>query len=158
MAGTASEDDPLPVNATALIDVIFCLIIFFMCSFHFKQLDGYMETWMPRGRGIHSGPMTVDAAIDDVRLNLDVDPATGAVVTLFGSRIVESRAHLDDLLAETKAEVAALRRASPRAVIDATPRVPWSGARGHRPREGEEVRGGARRAGCPDPEAALTVR
>ena len=29
-SSTTDEDNPVPVNATALIDVIFCLCLFFM--------------------------------------------------------------------------------------------------------------------------------
>ncbi len=125
MAGNANnEDDPVAINSTALIDVIFCLCLFYMCSFHFKGLEGKVESWLPKGHGVHTGPLS-KIPIDDVRLSLDVDPATGAVETRFGARRVESRAHLDELLRETRAEVAALGRKEARAVIDATPRVPW---------------------------------
>ena len=42
-----ASDNPVEINVTAMVDVIFCLCIFFMCSFHFKQLEGKIDTWLP---------------------------------------------------------------------------------------------------------------
>ena len=67
MAGGGSdEDNPIPLNVTPLIDIIFCLIIFFMCSFKFKQLEGMFDSWLPRDKGV-SGPTTVEDLIKEIR-------------------------------------------------------------------------------------------
>ena len=50
------SDNPVEINVTAMVDVIFCLCIFFMCSFHFKQLEGKIETWLPKDRGVEQTP------------------------------------------------------------------------------------------------------
>ena len=47
-----ASDNPVEINVTAMVDVIFCLCIFFMCSFHFKQLEGKIDTWLPKDRGV----------------------------------------------------------------------------------------------------------
>ena len=49
------SDNPVEINVTAMVDVIFCLCIFFMCSFHFKQLEGKIDTWLPKDRGVFQG-------------------------------------------------------------------------------------------------------
>src|SRR4029453_15047518 len=58
MAGTQnigeSSDNPGAINVTAMVDVIFCLCLFFMCSFQFKQLEGKIESWLPKDRGMNT--------------------------------------------------------------------------------------------------------
>jgi len=58
MAGTQNigeaSDNPVAINVTAMVDVIFCLCLFFMCSFQFKQLEGKVESWLPRERGMNA--------------------------------------------------------------------------------------------------------
>jgi len=44
-----SPDNPVAINVTAMVDVIFCLCVFFMCSLHFRQVEGKFETWLPKG-------------------------------------------------------------------------------------------------------------
>jgi biopolymer transport protein ExbD len=43
MAGTQNigeaSDNPVAINVTAMVDVIFCLCLFFMFSFKFKQFE-----------------------------------------------------------------------------------------------------------------------
>ena len=55
MAGSSnigeSGDNPVGINAVPLVDVIFCLCLFFMCSLKFKQLEGKIEAWLPTDRG-----------------------------------------------------------------------------------------------------------
>ena len=50
MAGVSvgeSEENPVAINVTPLVDIIFCLCVFFMISFKFKQLEGKLgsPTW-----------------------------------------------------------------------------------------------------------------
>ena len=49
--GEASEN-PVALNVTAIVDIVFCLCLFFMCSLKFKQLEGKIETWLPKDRGV----------------------------------------------------------------------------------------------------------
>ena len=60
MAGSSNigeaSDNPVGVNAVPLVDVIFCLCLFFMCSLKFKQLEGKIETWLPKDRGVEQTP------------------------------------------------------------------------------------------------------
>ena|SRR2546427_538803 len=63
-----SSDNPVAINVTAMVDVIFCLCIFFMCSFHFKQLEGKIDTWLPKDRGIFQGAINNDLVKDEVRV------------------------------------------------------------------------------------------
>ncbi len=87
MAGTQNVgergDNPVAINVTAMVDVIFCLCIFFMCSFHFKQLEGSIDSWLPTGEG----PRPTDGmklVPDEIRVLMRWDAGTG--VTLRGVR------------------------------------------------------------------------
>jgi biopolymer transport protein ExbD len=64
MAGSQNigeaSDNPVAINVTAMVDVIFCLCIFFMCSFHFKQLEGKIDSWLPKDRGIFNNDPAFD--------------------------------------------------------------------------------------------------
>ena len=60
-----ASDNPVEINVTAMVDVIFCLCIFFMCSFHFKQLEGRVDAWLPKDdhgnqQGHPSGPLILE--------------------------------------------------------------------------------------------------
>ena len=57
MAGSSSpEDNPVGINVTALVDVIFCHCLFFMCSLHFKQVGRF---WSVRV-GLHYRAVAVE--------------------------------------------------------------------------------------------------
>lgn len=40
-------DNPVGINVTAMVDVIFCLCLFFLCTFRWRALEGKIETWLP---------------------------------------------------------------------------------------------------------------
>src|SRR2546426_4995004 len=88
MAGGASigeeADNPVAINATAMVDVIFCLCIFFMCSFHFKQLEGKLDSWLPKDVGPHAVPIV--HPLEEIRVLLQRD-GNGTVVA-FGARVL----------------------------------------------------------------------
>ena len=73
-----SSDNPVAINVTAMVDVIFCLCIFFMCSFKFKQLEGRIDTWLPKDKGINAQPSDV-VIKDEVRVVVMWNEATGEV-------------------------------------------------------------------------------
>ena len=60
MAGSSNigeaSDNPVGINVVPMVDVIFCLCLFFMCSLKFKQLEGKIETWLPKDRGVEQTP------------------------------------------------------------------------------------------------------
>ena len=70
MAGSSSigeaQENPVGINVTPMVDVIFCLCLFFMCSFHFKQLQGKIETWLPKDRGVFQGPASSGLTKDEI--------------------------------------------------------------------------------------------
>lgn len=54
---------------TPMIDVIFQLIIFFMCSIQFKSLEGKLYSYLPRDKGMASTEVT-DPILEEVRIKL----------------------------------------------------------------------------------------
>src|SRR5438128_10552283 len=80
MGGTQNigeaSDNPVEINVTAMVDVIFCLCIFFMCSFHFKQLEGKIDAWLPnKGGGPGTPPVVI---LEEIRVFMrwDAEHAT----------------------------------------------------------------------------------
>ena len=50
MAGTADGDNPVAVNVVPMVDVLFCLCVFFLCSLRTVELGGKFDTWLPMPR------------------------------------------------------------------------------------------------------------
>lgn len=63
------EETQLDVPMTPMIDVIFQLIIFFMCSIHFKSLEGKLFSYLPKDKGMSSTTVT-DPILEEVRIKL----------------------------------------------------------------------------------------
>jgi biopolymer transport protein ExbD len=121
MAGAASEDDAVSLNVTPLIDIIFCLCIFFICSFHFKELQGKIDSWLPKGRGVESGPA---ASPLEEEVRVFVRSRGGVTELAFGARTAATAAELEGLVKAAWDElVSAGKKAS--VIIDAEPTVPW---------------------------------
>lgn len=53
----AAQTDPLPM--TSMIDVVFLLLIFFMCATKFKMPEGDLRAHLPRNRGKASEPVVI---------------------------------------------------------------------------------------------------
>lgn len=125
MAGGGSdEDNPVPLNVTPLIDIIFCLIIFFMCSVKFKQLEGKIDSWLPKDKGVHGTPVA-NPVLEEIRVILQMDKATNSVVTKFGARPVDTDEELANLLVATYQDYGAKGKTDVPVIIDAEKLVPW---------------------------------
>mgnify|MGYP000601511362 CR=1 FL=1 len=64
------EDEPqedLPM--TPMIDVIFQLVIFFMCAAHFKQIEGKLQSYLPKDKGLNPIPV-LDPELREIRIIL----------------------------------------------------------------------------------------
>ena len=63
-AGSA-ETDPEDLNMTPMIDIVFQLLIFFMLTLQFKEVEGKLMSVLPKDKGPVPGPALV---IDEVRI------------------------------------------------------------------------------------------
>lgn len=125
MAGTQNigepSDNPVALNVTAIVDIVFCLCLFFMCSLHFKQLEGRIETWLPR-EGTNPTAIEAPPVIDEIRVTLKWDSARGRTVRKVGAREVATDLDFQQaLLGYPKAFKL-------KVAIDATYDVPWADA------------------------------
>ncbi|MCK6447964.1 MAG: biopolymer transporter ExbD [Planctomycetes bacterium] len=126
MAGASigdGDDNPVAINVTPLIDVIFCLCVFFMCSFRFKQLEGKFDTWLPKNKGAEGMP--VGSVIEEVRVALFWNEAKQQVERKIGRRIVPEDSELQQLIADSFADYKKLGKDDIGLTIDADTAVPW---------------------------------
>jgi biopolymer transport protein ExbD len=124
MAGSQDpSDNPVAINVVPLVDIIFCLCVFFMCSFKFRQLEGKFETWLPKTG--HEIPDETHAPLTEMRVAILWDAATSTVARKFGTRTLNDDADLADAI--VGARDAWRDRGVPDAplTIDADVRVPW---------------------------------
>src|SRR5206468_209331 len=85
MAGSQDpSDNPVGINVVPLVDIIFCLCVFFMCSFKFKQLEGKFDSWLPRDKGAEGLPDL--NLIQDVRVALLWDEGAQKIHRRMGTR------------------------------------------------------------------------
>ncbi|MEQ1894721.1 MAG: biopolymer transporter ExbD [Planctomycetota bacterium] len=50
--------EELKMDMTPMIDVVFQLIIFFMCNIKYKTLEGRLDAFLPKDVGVNSAPAT----------------------------------------------------------------------------------------------------
>ena len=127
MAGVSvgeSEENPVNINVTPLVDIIFCLCVFFMISFKFKQLEGKFETWLPKGKGYEGMPLK--AVIEEIRVALFWDESNSKSIRKIGTRVVPEDDQLQQLITESYADFKRLNKPDIGLTIDADVRVPWS--------------------------------
>ena len=125
MAGSSMGDDenPVAINVTPLVDVIFCLCVFFMISFKFKQLEGKFDTWLPKDKGFEGMPLK--AVIQEIRVALFWDDVNRNVVRKMGTRIVPEDDQLLKLISDSYEDFKRLNKPDVGLTIDADFRVPW---------------------------------
>jgi biopolymer transport protein ExbD len=124
MAGSQDpNDNPVAINVVPMVDVIFCLCVFFMCSFKFKQLEGKFDSWLPRDKG--RGSPTSELPIEETRVALFWDEKSGTVTRQLGSRRVQDDAELQRLLAQARDDWERLGRPDVPVTVDSAGPVPW---------------------------------
>ena len=122
MAHADSEDNPVGINVVPMVDIIFCLCVFFMCSFKFKELEGRFETWLPKDLG--NGPMPNDPP-PEIRVALTWDSEHQTTVRRFGLRVVSSDDELAALLSGVHKDYVAMGRDAVPVTVDGDASVPW---------------------------------
>jgi biopolymer transport protein ExbD len=119
MAGASmDEDNPVAINVTPLIDVIFCLCVFFMCSFRFKQLEGKFDTWLPKGKG-NSGVADASQLLKEVRVAMWWDKNAEKTLIRMGTREVHSDEELQSLIRDSYRDLVLANNPDAPVTIDA---------------------------------------
>ena len=125
MAGSQDpNENPVAINVVPMVDVIFCLCVFFMCSLKFKQLEGKFDSWLPKGKGIGAAG-SVSALIEEIRVAMFYDDKTGKTVRQLGTRRVEDDATLQQLIKDAHDDFVRLNKPDTPVTIDAESKVPW---------------------------------
>ena len=120
-----AEDNPVAINVTAMVDVIFCLCLFFMCSMHFKQLEGKIDTWLPKDRGVNQAPVE-KVVLEEIRVFMRWDPATNTTTRKVGNRgAVGSDDDLMTIIRQMAGDYKRAGKSEFPVLIDAMPEVPW---------------------------------
>lgn len=120
--GSEVQDNPVGINVVPMVDVIFCLCVFFMCSFRFQEREGRFKAWLPKDLG--HGPLS-EVEPRELRVALFWNQGAGTVERRFGSRLVRDGAELESLLRASLEDLARLGQADVPMIIDGDPRVPW---------------------------------
>jgi biopolymer transport protein ExbD len=121
-----SSDNPVAINVTAMVDVIFCLCIFFMCSFHFKQLEGKIDTWLPKDRGVFTNVKLDKVVLEEIRVFMRWDPATKTTTRKVGNRgMFNSDQDLQNVVQQMTNDYKKAGKTDFPVLIDATADVPW---------------------------------
>jgi len=124
MAGSQDpNENPVAINVVPMVDVIFCLCVFFMCSFKFKQIEGKFDSWLPKDKGSDGGVLT-DVPLE-VRVAMFWDEASQTTSRQLGSRKVKTDEELQTLLRDSHADHVRAGKPDTPVTIDADPRVPW---------------------------------
>jgi biopolymer transport protein ExbD len=117
-----SSDNPVAINVTAMVDVIFCLCIFFMCSFHFKQLAGKMDSWLPQDKGMNEGA-AAPADLDEIRVQMTFDGTR--TIYQVGSRQITEPRELETYIVAQSGDYQRAGNLDVPVILDAHPAVPW---------------------------------
>jgi biopolymer transport protein ExbD len=120
-----ASDNPVEINVTAMVDVIFCLCIFFMCSFHFKQVEGKVDAWLPKGPGPNPFERHPDVPLEEIRVFMRWDAPSGSTVRKVVRTAVSSDRELMEAIRAMKGDYERAGKTLFPIIIDATPDVPW---------------------------------
>ncbi len=127
MAGSSNigeaSDNPVGINVVPMVDVIFCLCLFFMCSLKFKQLEGKIETWLPKDRGVEQTPPD-KIVLEEIRVFMRwVD---GRTVIKVGNRAAANNdLELMQTILQMSNDYKKLGKTEFPVLIDALGDVPW---------------------------------
>jgi biopolymer transport protein ExbD len=130
MAGTQNigeaADNPVGINITAMVDIIFCLCLFFMCSLHFKQLEGKIDSWLPTKKGNQVGPIDHPPILEEVRVFMRWDSGSSRTIRSIGNRPpVSSDRDLMATIGELRKGYEQVGKLEVPILLDATQDVPW---------------------------------
>jgi biopolymer transport protein ExbD len=132
MAGTQNigeaSDNPVAINVTAMVDVIFCLCLFFMCSFQFKQLEGKIESWLPKDRGMNTIATGQPLVREEIRVFMKWNPdssTTSRSVLGNEAQHLGTDSELMAVIRQRRDEYTSQGKTDWPLMIDAQAEVPW---------------------------------
>jgi biopolymer transport protein ExbD len=128
MGGASMDegDNPVGINVTPLVDIIFCLCVFFMISFKFKQIEGKFDAWLPKGKGAEGMPVGT-VMPKEIRVAILWDEANQQSIRKYGVTKLtpEQDEQLQQLINDQWQDFKRLNEVDVPLTIDADMRVPW---------------------------------
>jgi biopolymer transport protein ExbD len=129
MAGGGNqEENPVAINVVAMVDIIFCLCLFFMCSLKFKPLDAKFDSYLPKDVGVRPNT-TVEPRIDEIRVLLSWNSPETKLERLFGQNPCATNQAGDEklrmLIKESYADYKSRGNPNVPLILDVGPKVPW---------------------------------
>jgi len=121
--GGEAEDNPVNINVVPMVDVIFCLCVFFMCSFKFKQLEGKFASWLPKDKGL--GGATDPGEIREMRVALFWEKDAQKTRRQYGHREVPDDEELKRILDGAHQDFVKQGKPDTPVIIDGAVEVPW---------------------------------
>ena len=120
--GGGAAENPVGINVTPMVDIIFCLCLFFLCSFHFRQREAHLDAWLPRTHG----ELQLEARLDPAATLVDMRWRAGRLE--LGVRGLAMRGDHESAIADLLSLRPAAARggaADGRVVLIARGDVPW---------------------------------
>jgi biopolymer transport protein ExbD len=121
--GGEAEDNPVNINVVPMVDVIFCLCVFFMCSFKIKQLEGKFASWLPKDKGV--GGASDPGEIQEMRVALFWDKEKQETRRQFGHNLVPDDTRLQEILNDARQDFVKRGKPDTPVIIDGEVEVPW---------------------------------
>ena len=123
MAGSQNqEENPVAINVVPMVDVIFCLCVFFMCSMKFKEMEGKFDSWLPKDKG-QATPMS--EVMEEIRVAIFWDAASETVIRQFGKNNIRDDIQLKGLINDAYQDHVKMGKTETPVIIDAAELVPW---------------------------------
>ena len=126
MAGSQDpNDNPVSINVVPMVDIIFCLCIFFMCSMKFKEMEGKFSSWLPKDKG-QANLSQDQTPLEEIRVALFWNEAEKKTLRKFGNAWIKDDAHLQELLRDSYDGYLRIGKPDTPAIIDGAEMVPWN--------------------------------
>ena len=126
--GGSSEENPVAINVVAMVDIIFCLCLFFMCSLKFKPLDAKFNSWLPKDVGGQQSTK-MNEVIDEIRVVMSWNSAQNKLERLFGQQLVppttEGDEKLKKLIKDSYLDYKSRGNPNVPLILDVGKLVPW---------------------------------
>ncbi|MBI3099882.1 MAG: biopolymer transporter ExbD [Planctomycetes bacterium] len=116
------EETPLETNMTPMIDIIFQLLIFFMCSIHFKALEGKLMSYLPKDKGMKTSVATPQ--LNEITVDVEFDEATKTSKYFVGESTYTDVDQVIDVVQKVYDQFRDQPKPAP-VKLRAQPKVPW---------------------------------
>lgn len=80
------DDGDAGPDMSPMIDIVFNLLIFFLCATKFKTAEGAIDTYLPKDQGLPAQQTQVE--IDDVRITVSWRPDSETATVRLGAKLL----------------------------------------------------------------------